>query len=177
MIWKNSVLQRPPVLIQFSLSENNFQQYSVLGCIGVKKCNRLPSAVKNYSHVLPYFPIKTMNGTIVNNHQVSIYHWLIEFVCWNLYLIKNKNCKTSFHIAENCFLKVKTVLKQERFLNIVRSNLKVAIGQTLQEITIHDLKEFCVATGCLNAQWILCVRTSVRRTMFNTHTSRAQWID
>ena len=54
------------------------------------------------------------------------------------------------NIAENCFLKVKTVLKQERFLNIVRSNLKVAIGQNLQEITMHDLKEFCVATGCLN---------------------------
>ena len=56
------------------------------------------------------------------------------------------------NIAENCFLKVKTVLKQERFLNIVRANLKVAIGQALQEITIHDLKEFCVATGCLNVQ-------------------------
>jgi hypothetical protein len=40
---------------------------------------------------------------------------------------------------------VKTVLKQEPFLNIVRSNLKAAIGQALQEITIHDLKEFCVA--------------------------------
>jgi hypothetical protein len=91
-------LEIAPVLIQFSLSENNFQQYSVLGCIGVKKCNRLPSAVKNYSHVLPYFPIKTMNGTIINNYQVIIYHWLIEFVCWNLYLIKNKNCKTSFHL-------------------------------------------------------------------------------
>ena len=45
------------------------------------------------------------------------------------------------NIAENCFLKVKTVLKQQRFLNIVRANLKVAIRQTLQEITIHDLKE------------------------------------
>jgi uncharacterized sporulation protein YeaH/YhbH (DUF444 family) len=56
------------------------------------------------------------------------------------------------NIAENCFLKVKTVLKQQRFLNIVRANLKVAIRQTLQEITIHDLKEFCVATGCLNVQ-------------------------
>ena len=56
------------------------------------------------------------------------------------------------NIAENCFLKVKTVLKQERFLNIVRANLKVAIGQALQEITIHDLKEFCFATGCLNVQ-------------------------
>ena len=56
------------------------------------------------------------------------------------------------NIAENCFLKVKTVLKQERFLNIVRINLKVAIGQALQEITIHDLKEFCVAMGCLNVQ-------------------------
>jgi hypothetical protein len=39
-----------------------------------------------------------MNGTIINNYQVSIYHWLIEFVCWNLYLIKNKNSKTSFHL-------------------------------------------------------------------------------
>jgi hypothetical protein len=47
---------------------------------------------------------------------------------------------------------VKTVLKQERFLNIVSANLKVAIGQALQEITIHDLKELCVATGCLNVQ-------------------------
>ena len=56
------------------------------------------------------------------------------------------------NIAVNCFLKVKTVLKQERFLNIVRANLKVAIGQALQEITIHDLKEFCVASGCLNVQ-------------------------
>jgi transposase len=36
------------------------------------------------------------------------------------------------NIAENCFLKVKTVLKQEWFLNIVRSNLKAAIGQALQ---------------------------------------------
>ena len=89
-------LEIAPVLIQFSLSENNFQQYSVLGCIGVKKCNRLPSAVKKFTHT--YFPIKTMNGTIINNYQVSIYHWLIEFVCWNLYLIKNKNSKTSFHL-------------------------------------------------------------------------------
>jgi uncharacterized sporulation protein YeaH/YhbH (DUF444 family) len=56
------------------------------------------------------------------------------------------------NIAENCFLKVKTVLKQQRFLNSVRANLKVAIRQTLQEITIHDLNEFCVATGCLNVQ-------------------------
>ena len=56
------------------------------------------------------------------------------------------------NIAENCFLKVKTVLKQERYSNIVRSNLNVAIGQALQEITINDLKEFCVATGCLNVQ-------------------------
>ena len=59
---------------------------------------------------------------------------------------------TELNIAEHCFLKVKTVLKQERFLNIVSANLKVAIGQALQEITIHDLKEFCVATGCLNVQ-------------------------
>ena len=37
-------LKITPVLIQFSLSENYFQQYSVLGCIGLKKCDRLPSA-------------------------------------------------------------------------------------------------------------------------------------
>jgi hypothetical protein len=47
---------------------------------------------------------------------------------------------------------VKTVLKQERFLNIVSSNMNLAIGQALQEITINDLKEFCVATECLNVQ-------------------------
>jgi hypothetical protein len=29
---------------------------------------------------------------------VSIHHWLIEFVCWNLYLIKSKNSKTWFHL-------------------------------------------------------------------------------
>jgi transposase len=61
-------------------------------------------------------------------------------------------CSPELNIAENCFLKVKTVFKQERFSNIVRSNLNVAIGQALQEIIINDVKEFCVATGCLNVQ-------------------------
>jgi hypothetical protein len=42
--------------------------------------------------------------------------------------------------------RLQKLLKQERFLNIVSSNLNVAIGQALQEITIHHLKEFCVAT-------------------------------
>jgi hypothetical protein len=49
--------------------ENNFQQYSVLGCIGVKKCDRLPSAEEKI--LTRTSPIKTMNGTIINHYQVS----------------------------------------------------------------------------------------------------------
>jgi transposase len=83
------------------------------------------------------------------NGEVRVSNFLqqmgIGYICLTRY-------STELNIAENCFLKVKTVLKQEQFLNIVRSNLNVAIGQALQEITINDLKEFCVATGCLNVQ-------------------------
>ena len=39
---------------------------------------------------------------------------------------------SELNIAENCFLKVKTVLKQEGFLNIVRANLKVVIEKRSQ---------------------------------------------
>jgi hypothetical protein len=77
-------LEITPVLIQFSLSENNFQQYSVLGCIGVKKCNRLPSAAKNYSHVSP--PLKRWMGQLSTiTKEVFIIDWsnlYVEISIW-----------------------------------------------------------------------------------------------
>jgi transposase len=114
------------------------------------------SMINTYLVIVDNCPIHRYNGKYV---------WVICLQQMGVGYIFLPRYSPELNIAENCFLKVKTVLKQERFLNIVRSNLKVAIGQNLQEITMHDLKEFCVATGCLNVHWILCVRTSVRRTI------------
>ena len=54
------------------------------------------------------------------------------------------------NIAENCFLKIKTILKQEKFTNLIRANLKVAITTAVNEISVRDIKAFCKATGYLN---------------------------
>lgn len=56
------------------------------------------------------------------------------------------------NIAENCFGKIKAILKQERYRNIVEQNIKVAVSRATEEITVSDLKGFCVATRYLNVQ-------------------------
>ena len=102
------------------------------------------SMITTYLVIVDNCPIHRFNGG-----DVRVSNFLQQMGVGHIILPRYS---PELNITENCFLKVKTVLKQERFLNIVRANLKVAIGQALQEITIHDLKEFCVATGCLNVQ-------------------------
>lgn len=52
--------------------------------------------------------------------------------------------------AENCFHKIKTVLKQERFSSLVEQNLKLAIIQCISDIEQSDLIGFYRHTGYLN---------------------------
>ena len=86
-------------------------------------------------------PIHRFNG------EVRVSNFLIQMGIGYIFLPRYS---PELNIAENCFLKIKTLLRQERFFDVVRANLKVAIGQAAKEITVHDLKEFGKATGCLN---------------------------
>ena len=52
--------------------------------------------------------------------------------------------------AENCFLKIKSCLKQEKFGDLVEQNLKLAIIAAISEITQSDIRQFYRYTGYLN---------------------------
>ena len=99
--------------------------------------------------------------------------WVIFYSRWEWVILFYPDTAQNWILLKIVFWKWK-LLKQERFLNIVSSNLNVAIGQALQEITIHDLKELCVATGCLNVQWILFIWCSRGKSNFDWLTRYLQ---
>lgn len=52
--------------------------------------------------------------------------------------------------AERCFNKLKLLLKQQRYHDLVQNNLKVAVGNAIQELNAEDLCLFYKCTGCFN---------------------------
>ena len=52
--------------------------------------------------------------------------------------------------CENCFLKSKTLLRNERMAELAFKNLKVAVTETLNKINCVDMLHFYRATGYLN---------------------------
>lgn len=52
--------------------------------------------------------------------------------------------------VENCFNKIKNILTQERFREIVANNLKLSIVYAIKEIQQSDLINFFKHTGCIN---------------------------
>ena len=52
-----------------------------------------------------------------------------------------------FSPAEPVFMKVKTLLKQNRFQELILRNLKVAIGFAIQEVTASDMLQFYKNNG------------------------------
>ena len=52
--------------------------------------------------------------------------------------------------AENCFSKLKSVLKMERFQSVTQANVKVAVGEALKEISTTDIEGYFRYTGYIN---------------------------
>lgn len=52
--------------------------------------------------------------------------------------------------AEPVFMKSKILLKQSRFQEVIRDNLKLAVSLSLNEITVDDMKNFFNGTGIFN---------------------------
>lgn len=55
-----------------------------------------------------------------------------------------------FNPVENCFLKLKKILSQEKYLPYLQVSLKFAITQALKEISSNDIRQFYRQTGYLN---------------------------
>lgn len=47
-----------------------------------------------------------------------------------------------FNPVENCFLKLKKILSQEKYLPYIHASLKFAITQALKEISLNDIRQF-----------------------------------
>ena len=54
--------------------------------------------------------------------------------------------------AENCFGKLKDVLKTEKYQTLICANLKVAVAEALKLISTKDLENFFNFTGYLDIQ-------------------------
>ena len=52
--------------------------------------------------------------------------------------------------AENCFSKLKSVLKMERFQSVTQANVKVAVGKAMKEISTTDIEGYFRYTGYIN---------------------------
>lgn len=55
-----------------------------------------------------------------------------------------------FSPAESVCKKTKTLLKQDRFQELILENLKIAIGFSIQEVTSGDMLQFYKNTGFFN---------------------------
>lgn len=70
--------------------------------------------------------------------------WLHE---QGIILVFTPTYSPDFNPAENCFLKIKTLIQQERFQDLVDDNLAVAIYRAASEITFMDTSSFFRNTG------------------------------